>query len=70
MLKLLIVDTAEAFAQAISKQCKHLLEIYRCTDGLQALEMVRKIQPHLLQLDLHLPGMNGLDVLRTIRSFK
>ncbi len=68
MLKLVIADTSETFLQALSKQCKNLFDVYKCTDGLQVLEAVRKIQPDLLLLDLHLPELDGLNVLRTIRT--
>lgn len=38
------------------------------TDGLDALERIRKDRPALVVLDLMLPGMNGLEICRTLRS--
>jgi len=37
-------------------------------DGEQALAILRKQRPHLLILDLMLPGMNGLEVCRVLRA--
>jgi CheY-like chemotaxis protein len=37
-----------------------------CTDSAQALQAVRLHRPDILVLDLHMPGKNGLDVLREI----
>jgi two-component system alkaline phosphatase synthesis response regulator PhoP len=37
-------------------------------DGLEALSIARNAHPDLIVLDLMLPGMNGLDVCRTLRT--
>lgn len=41
-----------------------------CTvgDGLQALRLFRELKPDLVLLDLNLPGMGGLEILREIRT--
>ena len=36
--------------------------------GRQALEAVREHQPHLVLLDVHLPDMTGIEVLRHLRA--
>jgi len=43
-------------------------QVMTAFDGLQALEMARRRHPDLIVLDLMLPGMDGLDVCRTLRS--
>ena len=44
----------------------------RCTDGLLALYYFSKVEPesapHVILLDLHMPGMNGLEVLHWVRE--
>ena len=36
--------------------------------GAQALELIASLQPHLVLLDLYLPDMSGLDVIRNVRK--
>jgi two-component system, LytTR family, response regulator len=37
-------------------------------DGLQTLDAVRQLQPDLLLMDIQMPGVTGLEVLRTLHS--
>jgi CheY-like chemotaxis protein len=45
-----------------------LVELHHAEDGAGALELARAVEPDLVILDLHLPDMNGLDVLRRLRE--
>jgi CheY-like chemotaxis protein len=45
-----------------------LVELHHAEDGATALEVARAVQPDLVILDLHLPDMNGLEVLRRLRE--
>jgi two-component system, OmpR family, response regulator AdeR len=40
----------------------------RLTNGARALETIRKVQPNLMLLDIQLPGMDGLEILRKVRA--
>jgi DNA-binding NarL/FixJ family response regulator len=40
--------------------------VAECSEGRQTLEMVRKHNPDVLLLDLRLPNMHGLEVLREV----
>ena len=37
-------------------------------DGLEALELVRRLQPDVIVLDLVMPGLNGLEVTRQVKD--
>src|SRR5690349_6585993 len=43
-------------------------DVETATDGTSGLEQIANIQPDAVLLDLLLPGANGWDVLRAIRS--
>jgi len=44
------------------------VEMHFASDGRAALAAARQLLPDLLLLDIGLPGMNGLDVLRRLRN--
>src|SRR6267154_556610 len=41
-----------------------------CEDGTEALQLIRARQPSLLLLDFDMPGLNGTEVLKSLRSDK
>lgn len=43
-------------------------EVSECGDGSQALAMIRERKPVLILLDVMLPGKNGFDICRELRS--
>ncbi len=43
-------------------------EVIEATDGKEAVEMARSQSPDLIILDVHMPFMNGLQVLQTLRG--
>ncbi len=66
---ILVVDDE----QEIVKLARDYLErasfrVLSTDDGVTALSAARKEQPDLVVLDLNLPGMDGLDVCRTLRQ--
>jgi DNA-binding response OmpR family regulator len=67
--RILIVEdepvTAEVFARALRAE-GHDVRVAR--DGMQAMRALREEPPDLVVLDLGLPTMPGLEVLRRLRS--
>lgn len=48
------------------RQVNWLHAVGRCPDALHALEVIREQPVDVLFLDIHLPGLKGLDFLRTL----
>ena len=44
-------------------------EVSMTGDGLEALEIIQKDPPDLVLLDIWLPGMDGIEVLKTIKTY-
>ena len=68
-MKILVVDDE----RTIREIARELLtstgyEVLEASDGREALVMARKEQPVLIVLDLVMPGMSGIDVVREIRD--
>ncbi len=54
---------------------RHLLEaepelkiVGEASDGLQAVQLTEKFRPNVLIVDLMMPGLNGLDVLKQVKE--
>jgi CheY-like chemotaxis protein len=42
-------------------------EVFEACDGIEALEAAYRVSPHLIILDLHMPGMDGFGVIKELR---
>jgi two-component system response regulator (stage 0 sporulation protein F) len=66
--KILIVDDQYGIRILLTEVLeKEGYEVFQAPNGLTALEIVREKQPHLILLDMKIPGMDGLEILRHIR---
>jgi DNA-binding NtrC family response regulator len=68
-VSLLFVDDDDAFRRVLSGELERLQ--YRVTaagSGAEALDMVGRVNPEIVLLDLRLPDMSGLDVLKALRE--
>ena len=73
MVKVLIVDDSVFMRTVIRDMlCKDAqLEIVgTASNGLDALEKIKTLQPDLITLDIEMPKMNGLEVLKELRELK
>ena len=67
--RILVVDDDAALAEMLTIVLRNEgFEPFTVGDGTQALSAVREVRPDLVLLDLMLPGMNGIDVCRVLRS--
>jgi putative two-component system response regulator len=68
MLKILVVDDEQDITQILENFFKRKnYEVFVANNGEQALEVISQERPHLVFLDVRMPVMDGLTVLRNIR---
>lgn len=69
MSKILIVEDEEKIARFVELELKHEgYEVIKTDDGRSGLEIAEKGEVDLVLLDIMIPELNGLEVLRRIRK--
>lgn len=66
--KILVVDDIPSNVHVLSRVLKGDYDIYFATDGEKALDLVQTRMPDLVLLDIMMPGMDGFEVCRRIKS--
>jgi two-component system LytT family response regulator len=69
MLRTMIVDDEKASRISLRKLLKDLPQIEvigEANDGVQAVETIEETKPDLVFLDIQMPGLNGIEVLRAL----
>jgi two-component system sensor histidine kinase/response regulator len=68
MKRVLIADDKESSREFVRTVLEHAgCVVEEAADGLQALASIKANPPDLVVLDLHMPGLNGLEVVESIR---
>ncbi len=68
-IRVLLVDDEQAFVDTLAQRLKmRELKVQAVYDGQQALSQVKEEEPDVMVLDLKMPGMHGMEVLREIRK--
>ncbi len=73
LFRILIVDDCAPFRDLLcriiaeSQALPVLRVVCEAGDGLEAIEESERFQPHLILLDISLPGLNGLEAAQRIR---
>ncbi|MGD9008551.1 MAG: response regulator [Desulfobacteraceae bacterium] len=67
--RILIVDDEINLVNMLQRLLKNLdYDVAVAMDGRQALELADQFDPDLILLDIKMPDMNGVQVLKTLRS--
>jgi DNA-binding NtrC family response regulator len=66
-MKLIVIDDEQENLDLICAALEQLsLEIHTATDPQRGLELIRRLRPKVVLLDLVMPGVQGMEVLRQI----
>lgn len=72
-IRLVIADDHPLILEALAglfRSEEDIEVVAACTQGIEALEAVRRHRPDILVLDLRMPGLSGLDIVRTLAAEK
>ena len=67
---ILIVDDEVGPRESLRMILKPIYEIYTATNGDEALQVIQNENIDLVTLDLRMPGLSGIDVLREIKKIR
>ncbi|MFH2218994.1 MAG: response regulator [Pseudomonadota bacterium] len=67
--KLLLVDDEKDFVDTLAERLQlRGYQVLTASDGERALQIIENDPPHLVVLDLLMPGISGLDVLQQVKA--
>lgn len=66
--KVVVVDDDDAMRELMCMLLRGRYDVSSAIDGVHGLEVVRKVRPDLLVLDLLMPRMHGFEVCRRLRA--
>ena len=68
-MKLLIVDDQKGIRRLMTEVfSEYGYEIESCASGMAALAAIPTFKPDLIIMDVKMPGMNGIEVLKKLRE--
>ena len=65
---ILLVDDEPANIRLLNQAVSGLGKIYFASNGEEAIKMAHQVQPDLILLDIQMPGLDGYDVCKAIKS--
>jgi len=69
--RILIVDDHAVWRQGLRDLLRNepdLEVVGECADGNEAMQMITSLNPDVVLMDVNMPGMNGLQVTRQVKT--
>ena len=67
--KILIIDDEEVLRRIMRTMLERRpFEVIEAASGVEGFDLAKKLRPDLILLDWNMPGMNGAEVLRSLRA--
>jgi DNA-binding NarL/FixJ family response regulator len=69
-IRVVIADDDDGYLESLGELIDHQPELSvvgRATDGVQAVELVDRLEPEAAVVDLHMPRMNGVEAVFRMR---
>ena len=74
VLKALIIDderkASELLKDMLNEYCPSVGEVLTCNSPNEGVKIINEFKPDILFLDIHMPEMNGFDLLDELNGFK
>ena len=70
-MKIILADDSSLLRDRIKKliqEIKNVSLIGEAEDGIKALDLIKKLNPDLSIIDIRMPGLSGIDVLKKTRE--
>jgi len=66
--RLLVVDDETEVVDVLKEHFEATYEVDTAPDGKKALKLIRARRPDVILLDIQMPGLNGLEVMKRIQT--
>lgn len=66
--RILVIEDERRIRELIKDALEPRYEVHLASDGREGLRQVQSAKPHLILLDLRMPGMDGLAVLARLKA--
>lgn len=69
MLTILAIDDSRTIREMLRETLKNAgFEVHLAVDGLDGLEKLNEIQPHVIITDINMPRLDGFGVIEAVRA--